>query len=111
MLEVYQGTVLHALEDTENALIDFYHTREQERSLADAASAREDAARVARERYRAGTISLLELLDAERGLLTAQDAYAEAHTRSATSAVTLYQALAGGWPMGAGAQVAAASSP
>lgn len=111
MLEAYQGTVLHALEDTENALIDFHNTSEQAHSLADAASARGEAARVAHERYRAGTIALLELLDAERDLLAAQDAYAQAHTHSATSAVTLYQALAGGWPQSGEAGVAIASSP
>src|SRR5690606_7189376 len=61
MLEVYQSTVLHALEDTENALADFQHTREGDRILARAASSLEEAARVARERYRAGAIDLLEL--------------------------------------------------
>jgi NodT family efflux transporter outer membrane factor (OMF) lipoprotein len=111
MLEDYQGTVLHALEDTENALTDFQRTREQDYSLGRAASGREDAARIARERYKAGAIGLLELLDAERDVLTAQDAYAESHTRSATSAVALYQALAGGWPVADREDVAKATSP
>ena len=110
MLEVYQSTVLHALEDTENALTDFQQTRVQDRILARAASGREEAARIARERYRAGAIDLLELLDAERDLLAAQSAYAESHTRSAASAVALYQALAGGWPKVIGTGMAAASS-
>jgi NodT family efflux transporter outer membrane factor (OMF) lipoprotein len=111
MLETYQGTVLHALEETENALVDFQHSREQDDSLARAARGREEAARIARDRYRAGAIDLLELLDAERDLLSAQDAYAQSHTRSASSAVALYQALAGGWPQAGALSLAESSSP
>jgi len=38
------------------------------------------------------------VLDAERTRLTAEEAFADARTRSASSAVALYKALAGGWP-------------
>ena len=111
MLEAYQGAVLGALEETENALTSFDRIREQDRRLADAARGREEAARIARQRYEAGAIGLLELLDAERDLLTAQDAHADARTRSATAAVALYQALAGGWPAADPRMVAQAGSP
>jgi len=49
-------------------------------------------------RYEAGAAGLLEVLDAERSRLQAQDAFADARTRSINGAVALYQALAGGWP-------------
>jgi uncharacterized lipoprotein len=42
--------------------------------------------------------SLLDLLDAQRVKLQAEDAYAESHSDSALSAVLLYKSLAGGWP-------------
>jgi len=48
-------------------------------------------------RYRAGEISLLELLDAERALRAAESAYALTHTRAATDLVALFKALGGGW--------------
>lgn len=51
-------------------------------------------------RYRAGEISLLELLDAERGLRAAESAYALTHTRAATDLVALFKALGGGWQNG-----------
>jgi NodT family efflux transporter outer membrane factor (OMF) lipoprotein len=51
----------------------------------------------ANDRYRAGDISLLELLDAERSLRNAEDAYARTHTQAATNLVALYKALGGGW--------------
>lgn len=111
MLETYQGTVLRALEETENALADFQRSREQDASLARAAGGREEAAQIARDRYRAGAIDLLELLDAERDLLSAQDASAQSRTRSASAAVALYQALAGGWPEADAPSVARASLP
>ena len=57
-----------------------------------------EAARLARVRFEAGTTGLFEVLDAERTRLQAQDALAQARTRSATSVVALYRAMAGGWP-------------
>jgi len=49
-------------------------------------------------RFEAGAADLFEVLDAERTQLQAQDAFADARTRSVNSAVALYKALAGGWP-------------
>jgi outer membrane protein TolC len=49
-------------------------------------------------RYEGGVADLLDVLDAERTQLQAQDAFADARTRSAVSVVALYRALAGGWP-------------
>lgn len=97
-LAAYRQTVLEALEDTENALSGLAQARERDDRLASAANARAEAARIARQRYEAGAIDLLELLDAERDLLSAQDAYADAHAQGAQAAVALYRALAGGWP-------------
>ena len=55
------------------------------------------------DRYEAGDISLLELLDAERALREAESAYARTHTAVATELVALYKALGGGWPATASA--------
>lgn len=94
----YEQAVLRALEDTENALVRHARTREEDAHLAAAASDSADAARLARLRYDAGVASLLEVLDAERTRLQAEDALAEARTRSVISAVAVYRATAGGWP-------------
>ena len=98
LLAQYQQTVLLALEDTENALVRDARTRNEDAQLERAARDSAEAARLARVRYQAGMIGLYETLDAERQMLSAQDAAADARTRSATAAVALYQALAGGWP-------------
>ncbi|MRW90056.1 efflux transporter outer membrane subunit [Duganella sp. FT80W] len=94
----YQQTVLLALEDTENALVRYSRTRSEDDMLSRAAQDSAQAARLARLRYQAGEIGLYELLDAERVLLEAQEASADSRTRSAVAAVTLYRAMAGGWP-------------
>ena len=94
----YQQAVLLALEDTEDALVRYDRTRREDDALARAARDSADAARLARVRFDAGAVDLFEVLDAERSRLQAEDASADARTRSATSLVALYKALAGGWP-------------
>jgi NodT family efflux transporter outer membrane factor (OMF) lipoprotein len=94
----YQQSVLLALEDTENALVRFDRTRQEDAHLETAARDSANAARLARVRFDAGAVDLFEVLDAERTQLQAQDAFADARTRSATSLVALYKAMAGGWP-------------
>ncbi|MEN1941961.1 efflux transporter outer membrane subunit [Luteimonas sp. MJ246] len=94
----YQQAVLLALEDTENALVRLDRARAEDAHLERAARNSARAAELARIRFDAGAIGLLEVLDAERTRLQAEDAFAAARTRSATAAVALYRALAGGWP-------------
>jgi len=96
----YEKAVKTALTDAELALTRY-------RSGLDALerqSAAVDAARrsygFSNNRYRAGDISLLELLDAERALREAESAYARTHTAAATDLVALYKALGGGWSAG-----------
>ena len=94
----YQQSVLLALEDTENALVRHARARSEDAHLERAAIDAAQAARLARTRFEAGASGLLEVLDAERVQLQAQDAFADGRTRSVASAVALYKALAGGWP-------------
>ncbi|MFD0725064.1 efflux transporter outer membrane subunit [Lysobacter brunescens] len=94
----YERSVLLALEDTENALVRHARAREEDALLERAAVDSARAATLARTRFEAGATGLLEVLDAERTRLQAEDAFADARTRSATSAVGLFKALAGGWP-------------
>lgn len=97
-LALYEGTVLRALEETENALVAYSRTRRQRDHLGDSALASIEAARLASLRYEGGATDFLEVLDAERTLLEAQDRLAQSHTRVATSLVAVYKAVAGGWP-------------
>lgn len=105
----YQQTVLLALEDTENALVRHSRTRMEDALLEQAARDSTKAAEMARLRYQSGMTDLYELLDAERALLSVQEQFVDARTRSALTAVALFKAMAGGWPQPD--QVAAAQVP
>ena len=94
----YRQTVLLALEDTENALVRYARARTEDAHLERGARDSAQAARLARVRFDAGAADLLEVLDAERTRLQAQDAFADARARSIAGAVGVYKALAGGWP-------------
>ena len=93
----YQRTVLQAVEDVDNALNNYNaeHAR-VEQLLAQAQQSRR-AAELARVRYQEGATGYLELLDAERVQLSAEDALAQSESAIDTRAVALYKALGGGW--------------
>jgi len=94
----YEQAVLLALEDTENALVRHGKALVEDAHLARAAADSAAAAGLARRRHEAGVGTLLEVLDAERTDLQAQDALVQSRTRTLSSRVGLYRALAGGWP-------------
>ena len=93
----YEQTVLIALEETENALFGFTSARTRQARLEVAAEASQQAADLARVRYREGVDSFLTVLDAERRLLEVQDELARSSTDTALAFVLLYKALGGGW--------------
>lgn len=65
--------------------------------LARAERASTEAAELARLRYREGVANFLEVLDAERVQLTAQDQLVSSEISAATALAALYKALGGGW--------------
>jgi multidrug efflux system outer membrane protein len=107
----YEGTLLRALEETENALAAY---RANGQSLEALQRAR-DNARQARDlvklRYDNGATDYFGLLDAERTLLDAEDRLAQAQTQRATALAALYKALAGDFAAAAPAEPAAAPPP
>jgi NodT family efflux transporter outer membrane factor (OMF) lipoprotein len=93
----YEKAVKQALLDAERALTRYNTGLDALARQSSALAAAQRNYGFAQDRYRAGDISLLELLDAERGLRNAEDAYARTHTVAATDLVALFKALGGGW--------------
>jgi outer membrane protein, multidrug efflux system len=93
----YQRTVLTALEDVDNSLVGFNRQRERVEKLLVQARESRRAADLAKLRYDAGRTDYLELLDAQRTQLAAEDQLAEAEAGINVRAVQLYKALGGGW--------------
>ena len=96
-LNGYEQTVLLALEETENALVQFGRERTRRDALVEAVQASGQAAALADARYQAGAAEFLTTLDAQRTVLSLQMQLAESRTRTVTSLVALYKALGGGW--------------
>jgi len=96
-LRAWEQAVLVALQETHDALTGFGREQERRAALERAAAAQRETAQLARERHAAGLSDFLEVLDAERSLLTAEDAVALSEQALAADAVALYKALGGGW--------------
>jgi outer membrane protein TolC len=109
-LAVFDGTVLRALQETEQALARLGGAVEHEEALANAATASERAAHLTEVRYRAGTDSFLLLLIAQRDRAVARAALAEARAGRADAQVSLFKALGGGWEEAPAVEVKAAAN-
>jgi multidrug efflux system outer membrane protein len=96
-LAQYQQTVLNALEETENALVNYNRERSRRDLLTSAAKASERAHELAHLRFKEGVSDFLTVLDAELRLLQDQDRLAQSETATATALAALYKALGGGW--------------
>jgi multidrug efflux system outer membrane protein len=93
----YERTVLSALEETENALVEWGREQARRDYLRQSSLASEEAAALARQRYEVGAADFLNVLDAERVLLEGQNQLAASETRTATALVAVYKALGAGW--------------
>src|SRR6266704_3422732 len=103
-LAFYERTVLAALEETEDALVDFGQEQSRREFLEASAQASQQAADLAHQRYEGGVTDFLSVLDAERTLLEAQDRLAASQTRTVTALVAVYKALGGSVPVSVGKQ-------
>ncbi|MEH3108053.1 MAG: efflux transporter outer membrane subunit [Sphingomonas fennica] len=93
----FDGTVLTALTETEQALARYAGAIERIAALGRAEGAASNAAAISRLRFDTGRDSFLQLLDAERDRASARTALAQAQQAVVESQVALFQALGGGW--------------
>jgi NodT family efflux transporter outer membrane factor (OMF) lipoprotein len=95
-LALYRQSALRATEEVENALTaEGQYARQSDTLKAEVVSLR-DANASSERAYEAGSISLTEVLDTERQLLTAQDQAVSAHVNALRSAIFFYRAMGGG---------------
>jgi multidrug efflux system outer membrane protein len=92
----YQQAILRALEEAETSLTAYAKSRERLQHLDEAAAASERATSLARLRFEQGATDFLEVLDAERTQLEAQDRLAAGRTDATNWLVSVYRALGGG---------------
>lgn len=99
-LAAYRLTVLRASEDVENSLSSLVKQRTRGDLLATAEKAQAAARQSSFAGYKGGVTNLLDVLDADRGLLEVRDAQIQARAATARGAVASFRALGGGWEAG-----------
>lgn len=92
----YERTVQAAFRDVADALSARQWLAEQVRIQRDTLDAQSDRARLAKLRYDSGAATYLEVLDAQRDLLSAQQQLVQVRRALLSSQVSLYAALGGG---------------
>lgn len=96
----YRKTVLTALSETEDALVACRRSAERLETLDQATRLARESDEVARQKYQAGEIDFLDVLDSQRTLLNLEDSLLSTRTDRTTAYIRLYQALGGGWSSG-----------
>jgi NodT family efflux transporter outer membrane factor (OMF) lipoprotein len=96
-LAEFQGTILTALRETEQALARYAAALDENAALLRAAQSAQQAADQTRQRFDSGRDNFLDLLVAEQNRATARQALAQSDTKVANVQVSLFKALGGGW--------------
>ncbi len=98
----YRATVLAALRDAEDSLSRFRYRRITVATLARAKAEADEALALSEQRYKAGTSTLIDLLDARRQQIAAEQNLSQAEAGLTGDFVAIQKALGLGWGSAAG---------
>jgi NodT family efflux transporter outer membrane factor (OMF) lipoprotein len=93
----YRQTVLDALRDVENSLVAYRSDQQKLMALQRSADAGQSAYDLARDAYRHGIGSFIDVLSAETRLDESRQAVVQTTLQVTTDLVAIYKALGGGW--------------
>jgi NodT family efflux transporter outer membrane factor (OMF) lipoprotein len=93
----YRGTVLNALREVEDALVAYRTDRASRDLLQDTLDSAQLTWSLAQSQYEHGLATFIQVLDAERTVLTDRQALVQADVELVNDIVTLYRSLGGGW--------------
>lgn len=96
-IAAYQSAALNAYSDVETALVQVANTGRSEDHLRREITAAEEAFEISQLQYRQGTADLLNVLQAQQQLFSAQDQLVQIQLANRQAGVHLYEALGGGW--------------
>ncbi len=96
-LEQFDGTVLQALKETEQALAAYVSELDRRQALTEAQEKAQRAFDMAHDQFVAGALSNLELLSTEQSLVAADAAAATSDAAVAQDQIAVFKALGGGW--------------
>ena len=93
---IFEQTVLVALQETETAMTYYLNEEVRRQALARSVSDLREAVRLSQLRFKVGTISFLDVLDAQRALYVAEINLARSEAKVSTDLIAVYKALGGG---------------
>jgi len=93
----YRQTLLIALREVEDAMLDLKSMSNQRAAIDAAMKAADETSRLARVRYEKGLASYFEVVEADRTVLTTKLTLAQIDGQRSVSTVLLIKALGGGW--------------
>ncbi len=96
-LAAFDGKVVTALKEVEQALTTVVGEQDRLDALREAQARSERAYNLADLKYRAGSVAYVDVLVAQSDLLAARAAYAASVQRLSSDRVDLFKALGGGW--------------
>jgi len=96
-LAIYRERLLIALREVEDALAALRYLGIQHDALTRASAGAKRAEQLATARYRAGLVTVLEVVDAQRSRLQAERQYNAVSNQQLLASVALVKALGGGW--------------
>ncbi|WP_133646276.1 efflux transporter outer membrane subunit [Paraburkholderia flava] len=94
---VYKRTVLEAWREVDDALVVYDAEQLRRDKLTTVVSLNQRALSVAQQRYKAGALDYLDVLNVQKQLLDAQSNAERSQASAAANLVTLCKALGGGW--------------
>jgi NodT family efflux transporter outer membrane factor (OMF) lipoprotein len=97
MLESYRQTILLAFREVADLLVSVHARGEQLMHQRAQLTAAQEVVRLAQVRYRKGMVNYLDVLDAQRTVLTAETQLVLTERARLTEMVSLFKALGGGW--------------
>jgi len=97
LYEQYQGTVLAAAREVDDAAAGFVANRDQVPLLAEAVKAARRSLDIATLQYREGMAGFERVLDSQRALFSQQERLVSTTGNVVQSLITLYKAMGGGW--------------
>jgi outer membrane protein, multidrug efflux system len=100
LVTTYHKTVLTAFSNVESALVATQQVTEQQFRQQDAVNKAQRAYQFAQTQMSAGTVNILNVLNTENALFSAQDELVQVQYLRLQALISLYTALGGGWQQG-----------
>jgi NodT family efflux transporter outer membrane factor (OMF) lipoprotein len=94
---VYKRTVLQAWREVDDALIVYDAEQQRHNRLEAVVDLNLRALSIARQRYKAGAVDFLDVLNVQKQLLDAQSNLEQSRADAAANLITLCKVLGGGW--------------